>query len=94
MLHHENGTLVVPFLFSWWSIKITLSVVSEAKPRKKVRITRPKICKLACKAQVEVILPIGQNPYTKAVDTASFLCYNIITFGDLYYRQIFKEKER
>ena len=21
MLHHENGTQVVPFLFSWWNIK-------------------------------------------------------------------------
>ena len=39
---------------------------SEAKPRKRVRIPRPKIDKLACQAQGEGIFAAGEIPVAGA----------------------------
>ena len=59
MVHHRNATQTGGVLFPWWTIKTTQSVVSEAKPRKKVRISHSKIDKLACQAQSVEILTLA-----------------------------------
>ena len=50
MLHHENGTQEVPFLFSWWSIKLAKALLHAVQ---KVRITAVERVVLALKRQVE-----------------------------------------